>query len=83
MEDLKQVGFDSDGSSVIVDHSSNFHICSEEYIVTDKIEPIIFNGVKNIDVKDPIQKLIVAVIWSWTDDEGNFTKRNLIMYYNF
>ena len=43
-----QVGFDSDGSSVIVDNSYNAHIWSEEDMFTDKIDPIISNGLATI-----------------------------------
>ena len=48
MESLEQVGFNSDVSSVIVDNYDNSHICSDEDIFTDKIEPIIYNGVVTI-----------------------------------
>ena len=41
---LIKIGFESDGSSVIVDNSANSHILSEEYMFTDKIDPIISNG---------------------------------------
>ena len=37
---------------------------------TDKIEPIIYNGVESIGGNDIIPKVIGTVIWSWTDDEG-------------
>ena len=36
---------------------------------TNKIYPIIFNGVENIGVKYIITKRISTVIWSWTEDE--------------
>ena len=36
---------------------------------TDKIEPIISNGVVTIGGKGLITKLIGTVSWSWTDDE--------------
>ena len=37
VESSEQVGFDSYGSSSIVDKSENDHIFSEEYMFTDKI----------------------------------------------
>ena len=37
---------------------------------TDKIGPIISNGVVTIGRKDLIPKGIITVRWSWTDDEG-------------
>ena len=43
-------------SSVIVDNSENAHIFSEEDMFTDKIEPIISNGVATIGGNDLIQK---------------------------
>ena len=43
VESPEQVGFDYDGSTVIVDNYSNAHICSEEDMFTAKIEPIIYN----------------------------------------
>ena len=66
----------------MVNNSSNSHICSEEDIFTDKIEPIISNGVTNIGVKDIIPKGIGIFIWSWTDDEGQLhTNRfNNVLY---
>ena len=48
MGSSEQVGFDSDGISVIVDNFDNSHICSEEIFLTDKIDPIISNGVATI-----------------------------------
>ena len=36
VEHSEQVGFDSDGSSIIVDDSENAHIWSDEDIFTDK-----------------------------------------------
>ena len=83
MESLEQVGFDSDGSSVIFDNSENAHIFSEKYIFTDKKKTIIYNGVANICGKDLITKRIDTVSWTWTDDEGNCTKINLIIYPTF
>ena len=56
MESSEQVGFDSDVSSVIVYNSENSHIFLKEDMFTDKIEPIIFNGVANIGENDIISK---------------------------
>ena len=69
VEYLEQVGFDSDGSSVIVDESKNSQVFSEEDMFADKIDPIISNGVSNIGWKDLILGGIVTVRWSWTGDE--------------
>ena len=44
---------------------------------TDKIEPIISNGVVTIGGKYLITKEIGTVIWSWTDDEGQLHKNKL------
>ena len=44
-------------SSIIVDISANSHIFSEEDIFTDKIAPIISNGVATIGGKDNIPKM--------------------------
>ena len=68
VESSEQVGFESDGSSVIVDKSENYQILPEKDMFTDKIEPIIYNGVANIGGKDIITKGIGPVIWYWTDD---------------
>ena len=59
-------GSESYGSSVIVDNSANDNICSEEYMFTDKIDPIIYNGVSTIGGKYLITKKIFTVIWYWT-----------------
>ena len=83
MESSEQVGFDSDGSTVIVDKYANSDIFSEEEMFYDKIEPIIYNGVANIGGKDIITKGIGTVIWYWNDDEGQPHKRNGIMYSTF
>ena len=76
-------GFDSYGSSVIFDNSVNYNIYSEEDKFTEKIEPIIYNGVANICVKYLITKWIVTVIWSWNDDEGqpHTNKLNTVLYF--
>ena len=68
MEYSEQVGFDSNGSSVIVDNSDNAQICSEEDIFTGKLEPIIYILVATIYVKGIITKCIGTVSWYWTDD---------------
>ena len=61
MESSEQFEFDSDGLSVIVDNSANAHICSEEDMFDDKIDPIIFNGMENIGGKYLISKGIDTV----------------------
>ena len=50
---------------------------------TEKIEPIIYNGVANIGEKYLIPKGIGTVTWSWTDDGGQLhTKRlNNVPYF--
>ena len=48
MEFSEQVVFDSDGSTAIVDNYGNSHIILEEDMFTDKIYPIIYNGVATI-----------------------------------
>ena len=53
---LIKVVFDSDRSTVIVYHSSDAHICSDKYMLTDKIEHIITNGVVTVDRKYLIAK---------------------------
>ena len=50
---------------------------------TDKIDPVNSNGVETIRRKYLIIKYIGAVIWSYNDDEGNFTQRNLMMCSTF
>ena len=78
-------GFDSYGSSVIVDNSANDNICSEEDMFTDKIDPIIYNLVAAIGGKYIIPKGIVTVIWYWTDDEGQLhtNKLNTVLYFTY
>ena len=76
----EQVGFESDMSSVIVDNSENAHIFSEEDMFTDKIEPIISNGVATIGGNDLIKKLLTQLSGPGMMMRGNGTKRNLIMY---
>ena len=36
---------------------------------SDKIDPIIYNGVVTIGIKDLITKHIIAVSWSFDDDD--------------
>ena len=50
---------------------------------TDKIDPIIYNGVANIGGKDLIPKWICTVSWSWTDDEGQIhtNKLKIVLYF--
>ena len=76
-------GFDSFGSSVIVDNTSNDNICSDEDMFTDKTEPIIYNGVATIGVKFIISKGIVKVSFSWNDDERQLhtNKLNTVIYF--
>ena len=62
VEYSEHVEFDSNGSSVIVDKSANAHICPEEDMFTEKIEPIIFYGVATIGGKYLIPKGIDTVI---------------------
>ena len=40
VEFSEQIVFGSYESKVIVDNSENEHICSEEYIFTDNIDPL-------------------------------------------
>ena len=44
---------------------------------TDKIDPIIFNGMETIGGKYIIPKGIVTVIWYWTDYEGKIYTNKL------
>ena len=50
---------------------------------TDKIEPIIFNGVATIGGKYIIPKRVVKVSWSCTDDEGklHINRFNNVLYF--
>ena len=52
---------------------------------TEKIEPIIYNGVETMGGNDIIKKGIGTVIWSWTDDEGHLhtNKLNNLLYYAY
>ena len=60
----EQVGFDSAGLIVIVDNSANAHIFSEEEMLTNKIEPVVSNGVATIGRNDIIEEEVGTVIWS-------------------
>ena len=44
---------------------------------TEKIDPIISNGVANIGGKDIIPKGVGKFSWYWTDDEGQLHKNKL------
>ena len=50
---------------------------------TDKIEPIIYNGVATLFRTDLIPKEIGSVGWSWNYDEGqlNTNKFNNVLYF--
>ena len=50
---------------------------------TDKIEPIISNGVSTIGGNYLIPKYNDTVSWSWTDDEGQLhtNKLNNVLYF--
>ena len=50
---------------------------------TDKIEPIISNGVATIGGKNIITKGIGTVSWSWNDDEKQIHKNqsNNVLYF--
>ena len=52
-------------------------------MLTDKIEPIISNGVATIGGKYLITKGIGTIIWSWTDDERQLhtNKLNNVLYF--
>ena len=85
MDSPEQVGFDSDGLSVIVYNYGHAHIWSEEDIFTDKIELIISNWVTTIGGKDITPKGIGTVIWYWTVDEGqpHRKKFNNVLYFPY
>ena len=82
VESSEQVRFDSDESSLLVDKYANAHICSEEEMFTENIDPVIYNGVETVDRKDLITKGIGTVSWYWTDDEEQLHKifNNLIYF---
>ena len=50
---------------------------------TDKIVPIISNGVETIDRRDIISNGSFTVSWSWTDDEWQMhtNKLNNVLYF--
>ena len=50
---------------------------------TDKIEPIISNGVENIGGKYLITKGIVTVSWSWIDNDGKLQTNTFNKVLNF
>ena len=79
------MGCDSNNSTVIVDNSANAQICLKEDMFTDKIEPIIPNGLATIGEKDLIQNGIGTVRWSWTDDEGqlHLNNNNNLLYFPY
>ena len=52
------IGFESDGSTVIVDNCVNSNILLQEYIFTDKIETITSNVVANIGGNILFQKIL-------------------------
>ena len=54
LEYSENVGFDSDGSSLIVDNSYNAQICSEKDMFNENVESTISNGVATIGGKDII-----------------------------
>ena len=83
MKSSEQVRFYFDGSLVIVYNSTNAHIFSEEDMFTDKIDPIVSNGVATIAVKDIITKDIGTVNWYWTYDEVQLhrMKLNNVLYF--
>ena len=83
VESSEQVVFDSGGSIVIVDISTNAHICLGGDIFNDNIEPIPYNVVATIGEKSLIPKGIGTVSWSWTDDEEQLytNKLNNLIYF--
>ena len=50
---------------------------------TDKIDPIIFNGVETKGVKDMIPECIGTVSWYWTNEKGQLhtNKLNNVLYF--
>ena len=76
MEYPEQVGFESDGSLVIVDNSANARILSEEDMFTDKIEPIISNLVEKIGVKVLFLKRLSQLPGIGMAMKGKYTQRN-------
>ena len=82
---LRKVVFYTDGSSVIVEKSTNVHIFSDEDMFNDKIEPIIYNGVANMVRKDLILRGLDTVSWYWTDDEEKLhtNKLNNVLYFTY
>ena len=58
MESSEPVGFDSYGSTVIVDNYANAKKLSEKYMFPDKIEPILSSGVATIGGNILFQKVL-------------------------
>ena len=83
VEYSERVGFKFDRSTFIVEKYTNAHICSNEDILTDNIDPTISNGVSTIGGKYLIPKGIGTVIWYWTNDEGKMhtNKLNNAIYF--
>ena len=46
-------------------------------MITDKIDSIIYNGVKKIGGKEPITKVIGEISRSWNGDEGQLQTNKL------
>ena len=63
VDSSEQFLFDSDVSAAIVDNSANVNIFSAEDMYTEKIDPMIYNGVEAIDGKYLIPKGIGTVRW--------------------
>ena len=53
--------------------------------ITDKIEPMIYNGLETIGGKYLIPKGIFTVSWSWTEDREKLhtNKLNNILYFTY
>ena len=83
MDSSEQFVFDSDVSAAIVDNSANVNIFSEEDMYTEKIDPIIYNGVEAIGGKYLIPKGIGTVRWFWNDYEGKLhtSELNNVIYF--
>ena len=79
----EHIGFDSDGSTVIVDNSENSHVYSEEYMLLENIDPIIYIGVANKDGNILLQKGFTQLAGTGLLMREKYTQRNWIMYSNF
>ena len=77
--------FDSDLYSVVVENQPNIHICSDYWMSTGKIDPIIINGVATIFWEYLHLKFIGTVFWSWEDDKGQLHSNNLknVLYFTY